>query len=295
MLKVKVPATSANLGPGFDNVGMALKLYNEFYFVEKRNALIPNEAKMLGKNSLCHQAINNLSKITSVRAPEMEIYIKPNIPKARGLGSSATLTVAGLAAGNELLDTKISIDELLSIATDLEGHPDNVVPAFLGGLAICILSGGKIRYLKFMPKEHLKVVVAVPDFELKTSMSRKVLPEEVRHRDAAQNTGRFGLFVAAILTGKYEHLSFAMEDLLHQPYRMQLVPGMKNVMDAALRSGAHGSCLSGAGPAILALCSKDAEIVGDSMKVAWDIFGLKSKIYILDIEKNGVCVSPESP
>jgi len=287
MIKVRVPATSANLGPGFDYVGMALELYNDFYFLEDTNEHIPGGSIFLNSNSLTHQAYGLLADKIKKKMSPPKIAIHSGIPRARGLGSSASLTVAGLVAGNIISNAGLDQDELIELATRLEGHPDNAVPALLGGLVVCMTASGRVRYLKFMPQKPLQVVVAVPEFELPTSDSRKVLPSEVSHRDAVQNTGRFGFFIAAMLTGDYRHLSFAMEDLLHQPYRSHLVPGMKKVMSAALEEGALGSCLSGAGPSILALCDTKVNQVSEGMKQAWKEHGIKAEIYVLNIAVDG--------
>lgn len=291
MIKVRVPATSANLGPGFDYVGMALELYNEFYFFEDPGETMPNDCVLLPENSLSHQAFGLLADTLDWKMPLPKIALAGGIPRARGLGSSASLTVAGLAAGNIMMRADLKEDEIIELATRLEGHPDNAVPALLGGLVVCMSASGRVRYLKFMPQKPLQVVVAVPEFELPTSASRKVLPLEVSHRDAVQNTGRFGFFIAAMLTGDYRHLSFAMEDLLHQPYRSQLVPGMQKVMSAALEKGALGSCLSGAGPSILALCDSSVEEVSAGMRQTWKDQGINSETYVLNIAVNGTTIA----
>jgi homoserine kinase len=157
----------------------------------------------------------------------------------------------------------------------------------LGGIVVCLSAAGSIKHLKFMPKKPLQVVVAAPEFELKTRDARRVLPHEVTHGDAVLNTGRFGFFIASLLTGDYTHLSFAMEDLLHQPYRSQLVPGMREVMSAAIAAGALGSCLSGAGPSILALCDKNTGEVSRKMRETWESVGIKAQTYILNIAERG--------
>lgn len=292
MIKVRVPATSANLGPGFDYVGMALELYNDFYFIEDHEEPIPEGSVLLNSNSLTHQAYGLLAERIKKKISPPKIALYSSIPRARGLGSSASLTVAGLVAGNIILRAGLEQDELIELATRLEGHPDNAVPALLGGLVVCMTASGRVRHLKFMPQKPLQVVVAVPEFELPTSDSRKVLPTEVSHRDAVQNTGRFGFFIAAMLTGDYRHLSFAMEDLLHQPYRSQLVPGMKNVMSAALEAGALGSCLSGAGPSILALCDTKVKQICEGMQQAWKEHEIKAEMYVLNIAVNGTVLLP---
>lgn len=287
MIKVQVPATSANLGPGFDYVGMALKLYNEIYFFDAFNEEFPAGSVLLRENSLTHRALNLVAGKVRREMPPLQVAIKAGVPKARGLGSSATLTVAGLVAGNAILQAGLAEDDLINLATMLEGHPDNATPALIGGLVVCMASDGQVRYIKIIPQKKMQVVAVIPEFEVSTADARKVLPNAVSLRDAVDNTGRFGFFIASVLTGNYEHLSFAMDDLLHQPYRLQLVPGMKEVMAAAKEAGALGSCLSGAGPTVLALCEAQADEVMNEMKRAWLSFGIQAEAKILEIEEKG--------
>lgn len=287
MIKVKVPATSANLGPGFDYVGMALEMYNEFYFFDAAEEEMPQGSVQLAEKSLAHQAFRLAFSELRREAPKLRIAIKANIPRTRGLGSSATLTIAGLAAANFINGGLLKEEDLISMATTLEGHPDNAAPALLGGVVVCMVVADSVKYLKFMPQKQLKVVAAVPEFELATADARRVLPRKVSHKDAADNTGRFGFFIASLLTGDYRHLAFAMEDLLHQPYRQKLVPGMEEVMAAALESGALGSCLSGAGPTVLALCDSRFTEVSSQMIRTWEKQGIKASAYTLAVAKEG--------
>lgn len=287
MLKVSVPATSANLGPGFDSVGTALNLYNDFYFYEKGKGKLPPGGSLLNKDSLCHQAMQLFAKRSGLQIPSLEIAIVANVPRSRGLGSSATLTVAGLIAAGVILDVSLAEETIIELASMIEGHPDNAAPALLGGLVVSISTPEGIKYIKTMPAGGLNVVVAVPAFELATSTARKVLPRELPHQDAVKNTGRFGFFMASIFTGDYTNLKYSMEDLLHQPYRMPLVPGLKDVMEAAIASDSLGSCLSGAGPTILAFCKDNPTQVGQAMGQKWQEFNIKSEIYLLHIPEQG--------
>lgn len=287
MLKVNVPATSANLGPGFDSIGIALNLYNLFYFFEKGKEQAPTGSHILEPSSLTHQALSLLSKSVQRKLPHLDVAIDAAVPRSRGLGSSATLTVAGLVAANVLLETQLSAEELIQLATKIEGHPDNAAPALLGGLVLTIMNGQEIKYMKMMPPKPLRTVLAVPNFELETSKARKVLPPEVLHRDAVINTSRFGYFVASMLTGDYSSLYLAMEDKLHQPYRMSLIPGLKSVMDAAVNAGALGSCLSGAGPSVLAFCTDNCDRISQEMTEAWQKNGITANTYVLDICERG--------
>lgn len=291
MLKISVPATSANLGPGFDSVGVALELYNDFYFCNKAKEEMPAGVNLLKTNSLAHQGMRLLAQHVKRNIPEVEIAIKAQIPPSRGLGSSATLSVAGLMAANILLDAKLTEQEMITLATEIEGHPDNAAPALIGGVVLSMITPKGIKYQKIMPAQPLQVVVAVPEFELATSTARKVLPAHVAHTDAVYNTGRYGYFIASLLTGDYSSLGLAMEDLLHQPYRVPLVPGLNDVMSAAVSSGALGSCLSGAGPTILAFCQEHSQQIGEEMKSIWQKHDIYSSTYLLNINAAGTSYS----
>ncbi len=290
VLKVCVPATSANLGAGFDCVGIALDLVNELYFWTDKadSGHIPSNALKLSRGSLAHQGFNLVAEKTGKLAPpDLHMAIAADVPRSRGLGSSATLTVAGIVAANVLLQANLRDDEIITMATQIEGHPDNAAPAYLGGLVVSVSSAGSIKYQRVEPQESLRVIVAVPDFELATSAARKVLPMQVSRQDAVFNTGHFGLFMTAILTGNYHLLGVAMEDRLHQPYRMPLVPGLQEVMAAALAQGALGSCLSGAGPTVLAFCNRGDEEIGKAMQSTWQKEGIEAGIYHLAISLHG--------
>lgn len=288
MLKVSVPASSANLGPGFDFVGLALNLYNHFYFFEKGRENPPAEAIIITDDSLVHKGMDLLGERYGRDTRNIGVAIIASVPRTRGLGSSATLTLAGVIAANTLFSLKENVEDIINLATSIEGHPDNVAAALVGGLVVCIKTAEGIKYIKTMPKAPLKVIVAVPEFILSTDDARKVLPSEVSYSDAVNNAGRFGFFMASMLTGDYSRLSLAMEDLIHQPYRMQLVPGMREVMKAALDSGALGSCLSGAGPSILAFHDSDGTVISENMKATWQRSGIKADIYLLDVAEEGI-------
>lgn len=286
MLTIRVPATSANLGPGFDCVGIALNLYNEFYFYQGSEIELSPGIMLLQNGSLAHQGMNLVATTIDKKVPELKIAIKAAVPRSRGLGSSATLTVAGIVAANVFLDAKLKEEELILLASRIEGHPDNAAPALLGGLVISAVAE-ELKYIKVHPRNPFQVIVAVPDFELATSEARKVLPELVSHRDAVFNTGRFGLLMTSFLTGDYSLLNFSMEDRLHQPYRMPLVPGLQEVMTAAVSSGALGSCLSGAGPSVLAFCNDNVSVIRNAMGDTWRKSGISAKTYLLEISSQG--------
>ncbi|HHW44215.1 MAG TPA: homoserine kinase, partial [Desulfotomaculum sp.] len=239
MVRVQVPATTANMGPGFDCLGMALKLYNTVEMV-RTGAGLSIEVHGEGafdiardESNVVYRAALRLFKQVNCDPGGLRIRLINNIPVARGLGSSASAIVGGLIAANILAGSRLSHRELLSLAAAVEGHPDNVAPAMLGGIIISTLVEGEVRYLKIDPPPGLKVAVAIPDFPLSTRSAREVLPQQVSMADAVFNLGRVALLVAAMQQGRLEFLSTAMEDRLHQPYRSTLVPGMKKVLAAA--------------------------------------------------------------
>ena len=287
MLKVCVPATSANLGSGFDCVGIALNLYNELYFYRQEEKKIPCGTTLLRQGSLAHRGMELVAETVGKKVPELNIAIKTKVPRSRGLGSSATLTVAGIVAANLLSEANLKEEEIISLATKIEGHPDNAAPALVGSLVISVTSTEGIKYIKVKPQSPLGVIVAVPDFKLATAAARKVLPAVVPYRDAVFNTGRFGLLMTSFLTGEYELLKIAMEDRLHQPYRLSLVPGLKEVMSAVISKGALGSCLSGAGPSVLAFCNQQVDLLRKVMEDTWREHGVSAKTYLLEISAKG--------
>lgn len=290
MLKVCVPATSANLGSGFDCVGVALNLYNELYFWKDEEISLPDGTNLLNKDSLAHQGMSLVAEKIGQKLPDYKIAIKAFIPSARGLGSSATLTVAGVVAGNILLNANLKEEELISLASKVEGHPDNAAPALVGGLVISVTSGQEIKYIKIKPQNSPQVIVVVPDFKVATMQARKVLPPVVPYKDAVFNLGRFGLLMTSFLTENYSLLGLSMEDRLHQPYRVSLVPGLNEVMSTAMANGALGCCLSGAGPTVLAFCDQKAEEIGKAIKDKWKDLGVSAKTYLLEISVEGTKV-----
>ena len=291
MLHVKVPATSANLGPGFDSLGIALNLYNEFLVQDKNNAPVPDGYTALYGNHLAALAAAYLARETGRTLPDIQFAIKAQVPRSRGLGSSATLTVGGLKAADKLLGTGLTNEELLAMASNLEGHPDNAAPALMGGFVISIKEKGKIQYLRTMPSRPLLVVAGVPDFDVKTINSRKALPKTVPFSDAVFNVGRASLLVGALLTGRYEHLRTGTADCLHQPYRKALVPGLDEVMSNALAAGAYGVCLSGSGPTVLAFCSQQTAQVEKEILRTWKAKGINGRTYRLRLCDSGATVT----
>jgi homoserine kinase len=258
---VKVPASTANLGPGFDALGMALNLYAWF----EMGIAPATEIRLYGdqmsgvptdKSNLIYEVAQQVFDKAGVSHPELDIAMYSDIPLTRGLGSSATAIVGALVAANALIGNKLSSHELFQMASALEKHPDNVSASLFGGLTVSFWDGERAEHLRIVPDDRLDMLVAIPRFELATEKARHVLPEQVPMKDAVFNIGHASLLVAAFCTGRYDMIRHAMKDAIHQPYRAPLIPGMTDILQRAEEHGALGVALSGAGPTLLALVDR---------------------------------------
>ena len=294
---VRVPATSANLGPGYDCLGLALGLHNTVTL-----ALAPTPGVRIegeGAGSLPRDATHLVlgaaqaaADAVGERLPALDLHQLNCIPLARGMGSSSAAIVGGIVAANELLGFGLSQRQMLDIATAVEGHPDNVAPALLGGLTVCCtLASGEVLVERLAVAPGLSCVVAVPDFEVATHEARKALPETIPHADGVFNLCRVGLIVAGLVSGDFSVLSEAMRDRLHQPYRAHLVPGMDDAIAAALDEGAHGAALSGSGPTVAAFVSERGEDVGAAMVNAFARAGTTAIARTLPLSPEGATVT----
>lgn len=296
---VRVPASTANLGPGFDCFGMALQLFNTVALCESDQAAVTvkgeGAAELTGRrDNLALRSVRAFYAALGREAPKFRVVLDNNIPFARGLGSSAAAIVGSLVAANELAGGPLANDRLLKLAAEIEGHPDNVAAALLGGLTICV-SDGRGSFLGYaavpVPSE-LRAVLFIPHFRLSTERARAVLPAHVSRRDAVYNIGRASLLVAALATGQLNVLRLATEDRLHQPYRESLFPAAKKLMAAALDAGALGAFLSGAGPTILAFVRDDGRQVAARMENTALETGTAGRTLVLDICPSGATVIP---
>ena len=265
MVKVKVPATSANMGAGFDCLGVALGLYNYVEAEETDNGLVidikDSTADYLPGNerNLVYRSMKTLFDEVGYTAKGLHLVQKNDIPVTRGLGSSSAGIVGGLLAANEISKADLSRDEILAISARIEGHPDNVAPAIMGGMTVNVTDFGKIKYVRTDVPEDLMFAAFVPEFTLSTKKARGVLPKTVSVRDAVFNMGRSALLMSSIMTGKYENIRAATADKLHQRYRKKFIPNIDDVFKAAYRADALGVYLSGAGPAVVAIIKADNE------------------------------------
>jgi homoserine kinase len=299
---VTVPGTTANIGPGFDCLGAALTIYNRFHFTLREGEpgavsiqVSGLEAKRVATDAsnLAYRSFVQLFQHLQRPVPAVTIHIDLGVPLARGLGSSSTAIVGGLVAANHLAGTPLTAQEVRDLAIALEGHPDNVVPALVGGCQLAVI--GDSNYWQLCPipwHENIVPVVAIPDFEVSTEMARQVLPGTYSRADAIFNTAHLGLLIRGLATENDSWLREAMSDRIHQPYRKSLIPGYDTVARAAIDAGAYGLVISGAGPTLLALTpSSAAESVRSAMAAAW-VLDCSVDAKALSLDTAGVRLEP---
>ena len=305
-VSVKVPATTANIGPGFDCFGLALPIYNTITVEE---TVLPHsgiEINVLSDeedidvmsvptdcNNIAYKAISVLYNFIGQEPEELRITIKSNIPIARGLGSSASVIVGALIAANELLGRPADEAALLSIATEVEGHPDNVTPAMVGG---CVFSSvendNSIVYRKMEFPSEWGITACVPDYELATSLSRAAIPAQVPFSDAIFNLTRVAMFVNALKDKDEELMKSALKDKLHQPYRQKYVPGFVEITEAMkYEENVLGCVLSGAGPTVLIITKdKKTDKIKQVVTEIWSQMNIKSCVKTLPVEQEGAVI-----
>ncbi|MCU0548322.1 MAG: homoserine kinase [Leptolyngbya sp. Prado105] len=294
-ITVRVPATTANLGAGFDCLGAALTLYNEFQFSEIESGLnitatgAEADRVALDSSNMVYQTVVKFFDRIQQPMPALKIDIKMDVPLARGLGSSATAIVGGLVGANAISGTPMSQDEIAAFATEIEGHPDNVVPALIGGCRLAAAGVDRAWEICDIPWHSSVVpIVAIPNFELSTAEARSVLPATYSRADAIFNTAHLGLLVRGLETGNADWLKAALQDRIHQPYRETLIKGYDAVRQAAIAAGAYGMVISGAGSTVLALANQDgSESVRLAMEEAWRGFGVGVDAKCLAIDMQG--------
>ncbi|MCC7493573.1 MAG: homoserine kinase [Fimbriimonadaceae bacterium] len=300
IVRVEVPATSANLGPGFDCLGLALELRNSIVaeaLPEARWEVTVSGAGagQLPANSgnLVAVAMRHLFQQVPGAPRGCRLQLVNRVPLCSGLGSSATAKVGGLVAANALCGHPFDESALMRFCVELEHHPDNVIPCLLGGLVVAVVEGGEVHALRVPHSPELCAVVTTPDQQLPTAVARQALPAHYERPDAAYNVGRAALLVTALAAGRHDLLGLAMRDRIHQPYRLPLVPGSTAVLDAALAAGALGAVLSGSGPSLLALVEGPARAaaVATAMREAWAAQHIAAQVDVLAIAKQGTVAS----
>ena len=291
MIKLQIPATSANLGAGFDALGLALSYYNTAEMEENDvidiksldGTPIPQDEK-----NLIYVSVKDLYDVCGKPLKGLTLRQTNAIPMARGLGSSSACIIAGLVGANKMLGDPLTKDDLVDLAAQIEGHPDNTAPALLGGIVTAVFDGRKVHWVKQEVYTRLKFVAIIPDFELKTEKARACLPKEISHRDAVYNLSRAALFSASLLIGKFENLKTAVDDRLHQPYRMELIPNVREVFDIAYTHGAYAVYISGAGPTVMAIADESNTYFAGKLQFSLENAGLGSwKVHELTIDNEG--------
>jgi len=302
-VSVKVPATSANLGPGFDCFGLALPIYNTITIEE---LVDPNEDIQINvfsdefdinelhiptdKSNIIYKAVDLLFAYIGQTPQSMRINVYSDIPLARGFGSSASVIAGALLATNELLGSPADIPALISIGTEIEGHPDNIAPAILGGFILSSQeSDGSVTTRKLNWPENWKITMCVPDFELPTAISRSVLPDKVSFQDATYNARRTAMMIEAIASKDEELFRLGMKDRLHQPYRTKLVPGLDEIMSKLKhRDNVLGTALSGAGPGVIIITSDaNTDEVQSIVQDTWNEYSVNAYCKTVNIENDG--------
>ncbi len=293
-ITVVIPATTANIGPGFDCLGAALTIYNRFTFsidgdkpLEIRVKDNPAVNISNSADNLIYRSFLRVYETIGRTPPPLEIEIDLGVPLSRGLGSSATAIVGGLIAANHFAGYPLEIEALRDLAIEIEGHPDNVVPALLGNCQLSVKGDG--WHICQVAWDGIIIpVVAIPDFELSTEEARAVLPKQLNREDAIFNVAHLGLLLRGLQSCEGEWLGAALNDRIHQPYRKSLIKGYEEVEKAAIEAGAYGLVISGAGPTLLALSHCDfADCVGEAMKEAWGAQGVTADVRVTSLDTEG--------
>ena len=301
---VKVPASTSNLGPGFDSIGLALNIFNEYHFSTEFESvssvddfIYTSSASLLddlpaNKDNLVYRSFDHVFKKAGEKTPKIKIHFQAGIPLTGGFGSSSTAILAGIMAANKILGYPYDQNQILRIGTQLDGHPDNITPALLGGFIVCVYADSEHNYIKLPWNKDLFFVAITPDFKVPTAKARAVLPAQINYQDAVFNIGYSSLLVAAVASKNTEVLKKAFKDRMHQSYRASLVPGMSYVLDIGLESGAVGTMLSGAGSALIAVVDsmEVAKTVALAMQSAWLQSGIKAEYRFLEAVDEGAII-----
>jgi homoserine kinase len=297
MVKIRIPASSANLGPGFDCLGLALKLYLYLEMEEIEEGLIIEgqgegaEELDQGKDNLIWKSAELVLKKAGGDKSKKGLKIKTfnQIPVTRGLGSSAAAIIGGIMGAARIYKSELSFQEMLGLALSLEGHLDNIVPALMGGLTLAYKTEQEeIKWAKIETPTDLRAVLAIPDFSLSTEEMRRVLPSKTSLADAAFNLSRSALLVNALQNSNWEVLAEAMEDKLHQPFRAPFIPGIEEMFSQIKKTGLAGVALSGSGPTVVSLTKRGSEeLISKIMKNTFLKEGINCRILVLETDLEG--------
>lgn len=294
---LKIPATSANLGPGYDVIGMALNIYNTFEVtlgtLEKLVIEISGEGEAelpIDETNLVYKAVEEGCRKIGVAIPGLHIRLHNEVPLNRGMGSSSTAVIGGLMIAREISGGKLDEETIIQTAVELEGHPDNLTPAYYGGVIVNYVEDNRYKTVKIIPPSPLKAVLLVPHIQISTRMARELLPARYSSKDMVHNLRAITLLITALQSGKYELLRTAMDDTVHTPYRAELIPNFYEVAEAAKEAGAFGCAISGSGSTIIALCDGNEEAIGNAMMNAFGEYAAKSRVIMADIAEEGIII-----
>lgn len=304
LITFKIPATSANIGSGFDSVGLALTLYNEIQIFDNEDSRKiefeiygEGENEISKKDNMIYSAMKLVFKKLKSK-PDKGYIVKciNRIPLSRGLGSSSAAIVGGLLSANYMLGNKLIIEkDILNMAVQIEGHPDNVAPAILGGIISGVVKKNEdFKYIKIKPPKNLKAIVSIPDFYLSTEIARNILPKEIKREDAIFNISRAAMLTTALFSNRLDLLEVATEDKIHQKYRAKFIPNLQKLFKETKKAGAYSSTISGAGSSILALAKDDKNIinkVSEAMRLSFEKKNVRSVIKVLNIPSKGIIIT----
>lgn len=288
-VRVRVPATSANLGPGFDALGVALDWTADLTFRLAEPGPPPEDGATAAIERMATTAAQRVFERLGRGTPPIAARYEGDLPVGRGLGMSAAARAAGLVAGNRLAGDACPPEAILELAVALEGHGDNIVPALFGGVQVVVQpAGGPLQHVRLTPPEDLRLALLVPEFSMPTEESRKRLPTTLTRAEAVHNIGRAALVVAALAERRYDVLRTAVEDILHQPARGELFPALFPIIAAANDAGAYGSYLSGGGSTVAAFVSpRTGEAVAAAMLESARAHGLEATTRVVALSEAG--------
>jgi homoserine kinase len=290
---VRVPATTSNVGPGFDTLGIALKLHNQISIRENDELIIERVDAMRGNPAalaMTREAMDAFFQRSKIKPHGAQVEVKGDVPAAGGLGSSVTVRLGIVFALNELNGRPLADTELLEVVAELEQHPDNAAPALFGGFVVSGIIDGTIRYRRFHVPGRLKFVAIIPDFAVPTEKARALLPRQVPLADAVENLRRVALITSIFATGDFSLLRGLFEDKLHQPYRKKLIPMLDEVIAASVEAGALGGWLSGSGSSIMCLTEQKENAVAEAMAGVFTRQRIRCESHILTADNDGTRV-----
>ncbi len=292
-MTIKIPCSTSNLGPGFDTLGLALNRYLYLTVEQSAGFLITVEGNgkdhiVTDSTNLVYAAIETTAQKIGRTLPAIHLHIKNDIPAYGGLGGSGAAIAGGVFLANELLDMKLSKDDILNIAVEIEGHPDNVSAAIFGGLTVnCFDAERKVHCRSVKIEKPLSVITCSPQFQVQTKQARKILPQQVSLKDAVTNIENAASLVAALMSGDFDALRYVTAEKLHEQYRAALIPGFDDVKNVALNAGALSFNISGAGPTVFAFAVKNENEIASAMQKAFEKNGQTATSEIMTVENNG--------